>query len=97
MNSSMISDDSSVEVISLTYYSTHIVNHRKYFARNISCNLSIEKNVRTKEYKRRLTVYDKEKELRRSDNQDFIDILTDPEGLLGMLLETIMFPLLLVW
>ena len=50
LNSSMISDDSSVEVISLTYYSTHIVNHRKYFARNISCNLSIEKNVRTKEY-----------------------------------------------
>ena len=41
LNSSMISDDSSVEVISLTYYSTHIVNHRKYFARNISGNLSI--------------------------------------------------------
>lgn len=62
---------------------THTVNHRKYLARNISGNLSIEKNVRTKAYKRRLTVYDKEKELRRSDNQDFIDILTDPEGLLS--------------
>ena len=62
---------------------THIINHRKYLARNISGNLTIEKNVRTKAYKRRLTVYDKEKELRRADNQDFIDILTDPEGLLS--------------
>lgn len=62
---------------------THIVNHRKYLARNIGGNLTIEKNVRTKAYKRRLTVYDKEKELRRSDNQDFIDMLTDPEGLLS--------------
>lgn len=62
---------------------THIVNHRKYLARNIGGNLTIEKNVRTKAYKRRLTVYDKEKELRRSDNQDFIDMLIDPEGLLS--------------
>ena len=62
---------------------THIINHRKYLARNISGNLTIEKNVRTKAYKRRLTVYDKEKESRRADNQDFIDILTDPEGLLS--------------
>ena len=62
---------------------THIVNHRKYLARNIGGNLTIEKNVRTKAYRRRLTVYDKEKELRRADNQDFMASLTDPECLLS--------------
>lgn len=62
---------------------THIVNHRKYLARNIGGNLTIEKNVRTKAYRRRLTIYDKEKELRRADNQDFMASLTDPECLLS--------------
>ena len=61
----------------------HVINHRKYLARNISGNLTIEKNVRTKAYKRRLTIYDKEKELRRADNRDFMASLTDPASLLS--------------
>lgn len=46
-------------------------------------NLVIEKNVRTRGYKRRLTVYDKEKELQRAENRDFISCLHDQDSLLS--------------
>lgn len=62
---------------------TSVSNHRKYLARNIGGNLVIEKNVRTRGYKRRLTVYDKEKELQRAENRDFISSLHDPDSLLS--------------
>lgn len=62
---------------------THIVNHRKYLARNVSGNLIIEKNVKTRAYKRRLTVYDKEKEMQRADNQEFMASITDPARMLA--------------
>ena len=62
---------------------TSITNHRKYLARNISGNLVIEKNVKTRGCKRRLTVYDKEKELLRAGNRDFISCLHDQDSLLS--------------
>ena len=62
---------------------TSIANHRKYLARNIGGNLVIEKNVKTRGYKRRLTVYDKEKELQRAENRDFISCLHDQDSLLS--------------
>lgn len=61
----------------------NISNHRKYLARHIGNNLVIEKNVRTRGYKRRLTVYDKEKELQRAENRDFISCLHDQDSLLS--------------
>lgn len=61
----------------------NISNHRKYLARHIGSNLVIEKNVRTRGYKRRLTVYDKEKELQRAENRDFISCLHDQDSLLS--------------
>lgn len=62
---------------------TNISNHRKFLSRNIGSNLVIEKNVRTRGYKRRLTVYDKEKELCRADNVAFIYSLQDPDALMS--------------
>ena len=62
---------------------TNISNHRKYLARNVGGNLVIEKNVKTRGYKRRLTVYDKEKELQRAEDRDFISSLHDPDRLLS--------------
>lgn len=61
----------------------NISNHRKYLARHIGSNLVIEKNVKTRGYKRRLTVYDKEKELQRAENRDFISCLHDQDSLLS--------------
>lgn len=62
---------------------TNISNHRKYLVRNIGGNLVVEKNVKTKGYKRRLTIYDKGKELNRADNHDFIFSLADPDKVLS--------------
>lgn len=47
------------------YLQIHLSNNRKYQSRIISGNLIIEKNVTTKGLKRRLTIYDKWKELQR--------------------------------
>ena len=61
----------------------NIFNHRKYLARNIGRNLVIEKNVKTRGYKRRLTVYDKEKELQRAESRNFISCLNGQDSLLS--------------
>ena len=51
------------------YIRSNLVNHQKYIcqvARN--GNLIISKNVMTKQYRKRLTIYDKHKEMSKSDN-----------------------------
>ena len=72
---------------------TNISNHRKYLARNIGSNLVIEKNVRTRGYKRRLIVYDKEKELCRADNVAFIHSLQDPDAVMSYFKGKVRFEL----
>lgn len=59
-----------------------ISNYKKYQARNISSNLVIEKNVQTKGLKRRLTIYDKYRELQRASNRHFLGIVEDSQGVL---------------
>ena len=54
-----------------------VSNYNKYLAREIHNNLVIEKNVTTKSYKQRLTIYDKGDELQRACNRKFIDGLGD--------------------
>lgn len=61
---------------------TNINNHRKYLVRDIKGNLVIEKNVKTRRCKRRLTIYDKGKELGLAENRDFLDSLSDADALL---------------
>ena len=58
-------------------------NFKKYLVRNINDNFVIEKNVLTKGCKRRLTIYDKEKELQKASNRRFISSLNNPEMLLN--------------
>ena len=72
---------------------TNISNHRKFLARNIGGNLVIEKNVKTRGYKRRLTVYDKWRELLRVENKDFIYSLQDSDSLLSYFKGKIRFEL----
>lgn len=59
-----------------------ISNYNKYHARNISGNIIIEKNVQTKGLKRRLTIYNKYRELQRASNRHFLGIVDDSNGLL---------------
>lgn len=44
----------------------NVSNFNKYLARTIGDNFVIEKNVQTKGYKRRLTIYDKAKEIQKA-------------------------------
>lgn len=68
-------------------------NFKKYLVRNIGDNFVIEKNVQTKGYKRRLTIYDKEKELQKAGNRCFISSLENPELLLDYFNGKIRFEL----
>ena len=71
----------------------HIANFRKYMTRIINGNFIIEKNVTTKSYKRRLTIYDKSKELGRAENRQFLSLLSDKQKLLNYFEGKIRFEL----
>ncbi|MEE1406531.1 MAG: phage/plasmid replication protein [Bacteroidales bacterium] len=64
------------------YLRTHLTNHKKYLSRSEAGNLIIEKNVKTKGCKRRLTIYDKQKEINKACNQDFLLALNDSNKVL---------------
>lgn len=70
-----------------------VKNFKKYLVRNIGDNFVIEKNVLTKGYKRRLTIYDKDKELQKAGNRSFISSLENQERLLGYFNGKIRFEL----
>lgn len=60
----------------------NVSNFNKYLARTIGDNFVIEKNVQTKGYKRRLTIYDKAKEIQKAGNRSFLSTLDNPQLLL---------------
>lgn len=60
----------------------NVSNFNKYLARAIGDNFVIEKNVQTKGYKRRLTIYDKAKEIQKAGNRSFLSTLDNPQLLL---------------
>ena len=60
----------------------NVANFNKYLVRTIGDNFVIEKNVQTKGYKRRLTIYDKAKEIQKAGNRGFLSILDNPQLLL---------------
>lgn len=69
----------------------NVGNHRKYLIRNIGGNLAIEKNVVTRGYKRRLTVYEKGRELMRAENREFMKSVSDPEALQAYFSDKVRF------
>ena len=71
----------------------NVSNFNKYLARTIGDNFVIEKNVQTKGYKRRLTIYDKAKEIHRAGNRSFLSTLDNPQLLLDYFNGKIRFEL----
>lgn len=57
-------------------------NYKKWVAKEYRGGLAIEKVVSTPRYKKRLTVYDKHKELGKGNNADFLKSLKDRDALL---------------
>lgn len=70
-----------------------IGNYRKYLARNVGDNLIVEKNVSTKGYQRRLTIYNKEQEMKRASNRKFLDCVGDKDKLLEQFKGRVRFEL----
>lgn len=58
-----------------SYIRNNIVNHQKYICRlPKNGNLIIEKNVMTRQYRKRLTIYDKHKEMSKADNVEYMKL-----------------------
>lgn len=71
----------------------NVSNYSKYLARVISGNFVIEKNVQTKGYKRRLTIYDKFKEISKACNREFLSTLNNKQTLLNSFKDKVRFEL----
>lgn len=58
-----------------SYIRNNVVNHQKYICRlPKNGNLIIEKNVMTRQYRKRLTIYDKHKEMSKADNMEYMKL-----------------------
>ena len=56
-----------------SYIRGHISNYNKYVCRALkNGNIVLEKNVTTRKNKKRMTIYDKEQEMKKSDNTRFM-------------------------
>ena len=56
------------------YVRNHIKNYQQYLCRKMrNGNVVVEKNVVSKKTKKRMTIYDKENEMRRSANRPFVE------------------------
>ena len=68
-------DIHSDDVPKLTnYVRQHISNYQKYICRKLrNNNLVVEKNVVTRKMKKRMTIYDKGKEMQKVENQRFVE------------------------
>lgn len=56
------------------YIRSHIRNYQQYLCRKMrNGNVVVEKNVLSKKTKKRMTIYDKEKEMHRSANRPFVE------------------------
>ena len=57
-----------------TYVRTHTSNYNKYVCRKLrNHNIVVEKNVVTDDIKKRMTIYDKGKEMQKKENQRFVE------------------------
>lgn len=57
-----------------TYVRTHTSNYNKYVCRKLrNHNIVVEKNVVTNDNKKRMTIYDKGKEMQKKENQRFVE------------------------
>lgn len=56
-----------------SYIRSHISNYDRYVCRALkNGNIILEKNVTTRRIKKRMTIYDKEAEMQKTDNTDFM-------------------------
>ena len=55
------------------YIASNIINYREYIARTLrNSNFVVEKNVTTRGYKKRLTIYNKQKEMNKRENSRYM-------------------------
>ena len=72
---------------------TSIKNHNKYLSRVVNGTFVIEKNVATRNYKVRMTIYNKANEMRTKANQDFLILLSNHEEVTEYFKDKVRFEL----
>lgn len=77
----------------ITYIRQNLLNYKKWIVKEYKDGLIIENVVKTLRYKKRLTIYNKRKELSNVDNNFFLEILNNKEALLAYFNNKIRFEL----
>jgi len=62
---------------------TNLTNYNKWVCKNYKDGFVLENIVGTSRYKKRISVYNKDKELKRANNQSFINSLSNKEDVLS--------------
>ena len=68
-------------------------NYRKWTCRDYANGVVLENTVKTPKYKKRLIIYEKENELQRASNDDFLSAVTNREDLLNSFKGIVRFEL----
>lgn len=68
-------------------------NYRQWICRSYANGVVVENTVKTPRYKKRLVIYEKEHELQKATNVDFLNVVTNRDELLGSFKNTIRFEL----
>lgn len=71
----------------------NLSNRKKWVAKDYRGGLTVENVVSTPRCKKRLTVYDKRKELEKADNADFLSTVKDKDTLLSYFADKVRFEL----
>ena len=72
---------------------TSIKNYNKYLSRVVNGTFVIEKNVVTRNYKVRMTIYNKADEMRLKTNQDYLFLLPNTEEVVEYFADKVRFEL----
>lgn len=71
----------------------NLSNYRQWICRNYTSGVVIENTVKTRRYKKRLIIYEKEKELQKATNVDFLNAVKDRDRLLESFKNVVRFEL----
>ena len=75
----------------IDYIKQHLVNYRKWIIKEKHNGIVLENSADTPRHRKRLTIYNKEQELKLVGNKDFLNLLSNRKGLLNYFKSKIRF------
>lgn len=84
--------EADIECI-ISYIRQNIINYRKWIVKGYRGGIALENVCKTPRYKKRLVIYDKDKELQKAVNEKFLNAIADKEQFLSYFKDKVRFEL----